>query len=197
MSEFSCSYHLKSDSIDDCIKLIRKANVTGFVFPAREGWVSFVVDEPDFVFSEKLMDANDGILLNFISAEDHGWSFEVYSKNTKVCKFECYYSEDEEEEDFDESSFDDVDDFSRLFPCKYSREKFVDNWDGLFSGDQSRILDRTFTMDTKTPPMEKVTASDFASGMGLYFVEWVSYNYICDDPPTEYGEYTDLEITKV
>jgi hypothetical protein len=200
VSEFSCSYHLKSDSIDDCVSLIRKAKVTGFVFPAREGWVSFVVNEPDFVFSKKLMDANDGVLLNFINAEDHGWSFEIFNKNTRICKFECSYSEDEDEDDFDElneSSFDDIDDFARYFPCIYSHEKCVENWDGLFSQDQSCILDRVFSMDRKTPPSEKVTVDDFASGMGLYFYEWVSYDYISSDPPEEYGEYTDLKITEV
>ena len=200
MSEFSCSYHLRSDSIDDCISLIRKAKVTGFVFPAREGWVSFVVNEPDFVFSKKLRDANDGVLLNFINAEDHGWSFEVFNKNIRVCKFECSYSEDEDEDDFgelDESSFDDIDDFTRYFPCTYSLEKCVENWDGLFSQDQSCILDRTFKMNKKTPPSEKVTVDDFASGMGLYFYEWVSYDYISSDPPEEYGEYKDLKITEV
>jgi hypothetical protein len=200
MSEFSCSYHLKSDSVDDCVDLIKRANTTGFVFPAREGWISFVVDEPDFIFSKKLIDANDGVLLQFINAEDHGWTFEVFNKNTRMCKFECSYSEDEEEDDYDEtgeSSFDEIDDFTRYFPCIYSHEKYVDNWDGLFSQEQSSILDRTLSMDKKTPPLERVTVSDFTTGMGLYFYEWVSYDYISNDPPTSYGEYTDLQITKV
>ena len=119
MSEFSCSYHLKTESVDDCINLIKRANTTGFVFPARDGWISFVVDEPDFIFSKSLIDANDGILLNFINAEDHGWSFEVFNNSSKVCKFECDYDDGDDEEVFDESdelSFDDIDDFTRCFP---------------------------------------------------------------------------------
>ena len=55
MSEFSCSYHLKSESADECVSLIKRADVSGFVFPPRGGWVSFVVDEPDFTFSGKLI----------------------------------------------------------------------------------------------------------------------------------------------
>jgi len=200
MSEFSCCYHLKSESIDDCIRLIRKAHVTGFVFPARENWVSFVVNEPDFIFSKKLIEANDGILLNFINAEDHGWSFEIFSQKTRLCKFECTYSGDEEVADycdFNESSFDDIDDFSRYFPCIYSHEKCVDNWDGMFSKDQLYVLDSAFRMNNKTPPMERITANDFASGIGLYFYDWVSYNYISFDPPTSYGEYSKLKIINV
>ena len=52
-------------------------------------------------------------------------------------------------------------------------------------------------MDGKTPPKEKVTAADFATGMGLYFYEWVSYHYVSGDPPTQYREYNDLKIIEV
>ena len=198
MSEFSCCYHLKSDSVDDCVNLIRKANTTGFVFPAREGWVSFVVDEPDFIFSKKLQDANDGVLLQFINAEDHGWSFEVCNKNTRVCLFGCSYSEDEDDcDEMDESYFDGIEDFTRDFAYTYTHEKYVDNWDGLFNQEQSCILDKVFSMDRKTQPLDMVTVSDFVTGMGLYFCSWVSYRYISRRRPTSYGEYKDLQITEV
>ena len=216
MSEFSCSYHLKTESVDDCVNLIKKANTTGFVFPARDGWVSFVVDVPDYVFSKSLIDANDGVLLNFINAEDHGWSFEVFNNSSKVCKFESYYCEEDDEdmdeetdgdidEDIDEDlfdepdelSFDNIGDYARYFTIEYNFEKCVESWDGVFDQNQSRMLDRVFAMDKNTPPKERVTAWDFANGMGLYFYEWVSYSYISPEPPTVYGEYKDLKITEV
>jgi len=172
MSEFSCSYHLKSESIHDCVSLIKKANVVGFLFPSKNGWVSFVVDEPDFEFSKKLIDVNDGILLNFINAEDHGWSFEIYNKNNKVCKFECNYDNGE----------------------SYAYEKFADNWDSLFDNNQSEILGRIFTVDKEEPL--KNNANDFASSMGLYFYEWLSYEYICHDPAL-HEEYEGYKIIKI
>jgi hypothetical protein len=153
MSEFSCSYHLKSESIDDCKKLIKRADLAGFLFPLKNGWVSFVVDEPDFQFSKKLIDANEGVLLNFINAEDHGWSFEIYNKNEKICKFECEYGEKE----------------------KYSYEKNTNDWIGLFDDKQSDLLDRILD------EQKIISADDFAVGMGLHFYEWISYSYIFND----------------
>ena len=167
MSEFSCSYHLKSESIDDCKKLIKRADLAGFLFPPKNGWVSFVVDEPDFQFSKRLIDANEGILLNYINAEDHGWSFEIYNKNEKICRFECEYGEKE----------------------KYSYEKNTNDWIGLFDDKQSDLLDRIFG------EQKIISADDFAAGMGLHFYEWVSYDYLYHD--TASYEEDGIKITAI
>jgi len=175
MSEFSCNYHLKTENIEDCINLIKRANVTGFVFPPRDGWTSFVVNEPDFIFSKKLIDANDGILIQLISVEDYGWSFEIYDKDIKLCMFACMYDTDE----------------------VFSHQKNVENWDGLFNQNQSDVLDKVFAMNKNTSPEDCIYATDFADGMGLYFYEWISYSYICEYSPISYREYNELELLRV
>jgi len=175
MSEFSCSYHLKSESIDDCVSLIKRANVSGYIFPPKDGWVSFVTDEPDFEFSENLIGANEGVLLNFSNAEDHGWSFEIYNGKEKVCQFMCDYIEG----------------------IKCTPKNGIENRNGLFNKNQAAMLDRLFAMDNNTPLDEWALASDFAVGMGLYFYDWVSYSYVSSGPFTSYGEYDNLELTEV
>ena len=183
MSDFSCSYHLRTECFDDCVNLIKRANVIGYVFPLRNGWVSFVINEPDFTFSKKLIDANDGIILNFINAEDHGWSFEIYSKSHRVCNFEC--------------EFGMTDDFD--FVSETSHGVYVEKWEELFDNKQSLILAKAFKINDKSLPEEVISADDFADGMGLYFYEWIAYNYISRNfnAFTTYGEYENLKIIEV
>ncbi|MCL2252786.1 MAG: hypothetical protein FWC12_12845 [Treponema sp.] len=171
MSEFSCSYHLKTENINDCIDLVKKANVSGFLFPMKNGWVSFVIDEPDFKFSKKLIDANDGVLLNFINAEDHGWSFEIFNKNDKVCRFECDYTKNND--------------------CFY--EKCIENRDCIFDDAQCKVLEKIFSIEKNE--VIKNDANEFAIGMGLNFYEWVSYDYISRDFES-FSEYKIIKIKK-
>ena len=169
MSEFSCSYHLKSENINDCINLVKRAKISGFIFPPKNGWVSFVVDEPDFKFSGKLIETNEGVLLNYINAEDHGWSFDIFDKNNRVCKFECNYNNGKE----------------------YSNEKYIENWDFIFDNNQSKVLNKIFSINKKEPL--KNDPNKFAVSMGLHFYEWVSYEYICNDPAS-FSEYKIIKI---
>lgn len=43
MSEFSESYHLQTTNPEDAINLLRKSKRKGYVYPAANGWVTFVV----------------------------------------------------------------------------------------------------------------------------------------------------------
>ena len=73
MSEFSDGYFLKSDNVREAVSLLERAGIKGYVYPARSGWVAFAADtNPVFKFSEELKEANEGILMQFVNAEDYG-----------------------------------------------------------------------------------------------------------------------------
>lgn len=81
MSEFSESFHLKSDDAQDAVALLSAARVPGFVAPAKNGWVSFVYepDEPPAKdHFDAIVAAARGTLVHYDFAEDHGCTVTVY-----------------------------------------------------------------------------------------------------------------------
>ena len=72
MSEFSESYHLRSERADDAIELLRRAKRKGYVYEPVNGWVSFVADDGTFEPDEQIVADARHPLLHFVSAEDHG-----------------------------------------------------------------------------------------------------------------------------
>ena len=45
MSEFSESYHLRSERQDDAVELLRRAKLKGYVYPPTSGWVTFLAEQ--------------------------------------------------------------------------------------------------------------------------------------------------------
>ena len=76
MSEFSESAHLRSNNPEEAIDLLRRAKVAGYVFPASNGWVSFVYSQGTRIGDSenrfRLEEANKGTLLFYDYAGDHG-----------------------------------------------------------------------------------------------------------------------------
>jgi hypothetical protein len=94
MSEFSESYHLRGTTRRDAIVLLERAGLAGYVFPALDGWVTFVAEGEPFELSQRLVAANEGVLLHWVFADDHGWSFDVIKTKKPILRYRCSWEED-------------------------------------------------------------------------------------------------------
>ena len=94
MSEFSESYHFRGSSRRDVTDLLQRAGLSGFVFPALDGWVSFVAEGEPFRPNHDLLKANEGLLLRWMYAEDHGWAFDIFKGQKRVVGYECSWEDD-------------------------------------------------------------------------------------------------------
>ncbi|NBD24080.1 hypothetical protein [Paenibacillus glycinis] len=95
MSEFSESYHLIGRSEQEGIDLLKRAGQGGLVFPAANDWVTMLPDHPIYTPNADLIRHNAGVLLHYVFAEDHGWSFALYERDTLVSSYECDWNEED------------------------------------------------------------------------------------------------------
>jgi hypothetical protein len=90
VSEFSDSFHLRSSDPADAIALLRAARVAGSVFPAENGWVSFVFERGTRIgtkeLAERVFAANKGLLVDYAYAADHGCWVSVYRGPERVAR---------------------------------------------------------------------------------------------------------------
>lgn len=95
MSEFSQSYHLRTDAQADGVALLERAGLGGWVFPPGNGWVSFVpLPDPYGEPTSELVQANRGTLLFYMNAEDHGWVFTIFEGPQPVSSYGCGWEDD-------------------------------------------------------------------------------------------------------
>jgi hypothetical protein len=94
MSEFSESYHLRGTSRREAITLLERAGLAGYVFPALDGWVTFVAEGEPFKLNERLVAANEGVLVRWVFADDHGWAFDVVKARKPILRYECSWEEE-------------------------------------------------------------------------------------------------------
>src|SRR5215213_3478855 len=94
MSEFSESYHLRSERADYAIELLRLVKRKGYVYPPGNGWVSFVAEGGVFEPDERIVAAAKYPLLHFVSAEDHGRSFTLLDRGKVVSAYRCEWDND-------------------------------------------------------------------------------------------------------
>ena len=94
MSEFSESYHLRSERAEDAIELLRRAGRKGYVYQPVNGWVTFLAEEGTFEPDERIVAAATRPLLHYVSAEDHGWSFALFDRTNEVCGYRCDWDDD-------------------------------------------------------------------------------------------------------
>lgn len=153
MSEFSESFHLRSDSQEDGVELLRRAGLTGAVFSAGRGWVTVVVESELFEAVDQMVGANQGILLHYLYAEDHCWQFEVFEAGNAICQYNCAWIEDLD-------IYDSETDTSVLagLLVEDSSEQALE--DILHPADLDAIIDE--------PP-----AYRFAEAIGLQHYEWL------------------------
>jgi hypothetical protein len=90
VSEFSDSFHLRATDPADAIALLRAAGVAGSVFPAENGWVSFVFERGSGIgtkeLAERVFTANKGLLVDYSYAADHGCWVAVYLGAERVAR---------------------------------------------------------------------------------------------------------------
>ena len=89
MSEFSESYHLRSERPEDAVELLRRAKWRGYVYQPVNGWVTFLAEGGVFEPDKRIIAAAMHPLLHYVSAEDHGWSFTLYDHGKVVSRYRC------------------------------------------------------------------------------------------------------------
>jgi hypothetical protein len=100
MSEFSASFHLRTDDADDAVALLRRAKVAGFVYDAESGWSAIAHAEGS---DDALVAANTGVLLQFEHAADHGCSVRAYHATSCVARLAVDFERSERR--FDRAAF--------------------------------------------------------------------------------------------
>ena len=95
MSEFSESFHLLADGQAAGVALLERAGLAGWVYRPANGWVTVVLDR-DFSGEgdPALIEANEGVLLLYVNAEDHGWSLTVWEGSTERSAYEAEWTEE-------------------------------------------------------------------------------------------------------
>ena len=168
MSEFSESYHLRSENAEDAIQLLRRAGRKGYVFQPALGWVSFVAEDGVFEPDERIVAAASRPLLHFVSAEDHGWGFALFAGREVVSGYSCEWENDITSDDSKYSR----EALQRLVPSaeaslldEFERRLHPSDFDELLEVNPSRLL---------------------AQALGLEHYEWLSYNYISSDSPDDH-----------
>ena len=167
MSEFSESYHLRSERADDAIELLRGLKRQGYVYQPANGWVSFVAEGGKFEPDEEIVAAARQPLLHFVSAEDHGWSFTLFDRGKVASGYACEWESDINVDD-----------------AKYSREKLqqlVPSAHGPSLDEFERRMHPTDVDDLLEIRVSRVLAE--ALGLGHY--EYFSYEYIATDGPDD------------
>ena len=96
MSDFSAAYHLKTNNQEDVLDLLKRAELTGYMFQPVNGWTTFVTEIDEFSTDSKITNANTGILIFFNRTNDFlGWGFDIFENETLVGKYSIHADEDE------------------------------------------------------------------------------------------------------
>lgn len=90
-SEFSESYHIKASNQQEGIALLQRAGLKGYVFPEKNGWVTILpqYEKYPFIPIEKLIKANESLMVYYACAEDHGWTLNIYQKSENILSYDC------------------------------------------------------------------------------------------------------------
>jgi hypothetical protein len=178
MSEFSESYHLRSERPEDACELLRQLGLSGYVYPPASGWVTFVAADGSFEPDQRIVAAARQPLLHYVSAEDHGWSFTLFERGEAVSAYRCDWNDDIT---FDDSRYSRAA-LQRLIPSAQpaalteSEQRFHPaDFDQLFESEPSKL---------------------FAQAVGLEHYDWLAYDYIARDfheTPDEFRHVTKIQ----
>lgn len=219
MSEFSASYHLITSNQQDVVKILKNANLHGYVFPEKNGIVTFVVEHDErseFHCSKQLLIHNTKPLVFFTNAEDHGWSYEIYDKNECVASYSSYSNDDELMEGFDPDN-------PLAFVPREDISFYI--YDGSFQmGRIKELLKGSVEFEKKIAVVQKskdivdsqnglskeitlsltevaMDAYEFVEEFGITFYDWISYHYLDmdmeDDCIFDYGSIGEVPLIEV
>jgi hypothetical protein len=159
MSEFSESFHLRSNKQQDGVNLLKRAGLSGVVFTPTNNWVTVVPEAGLLEAVEPMVRANRGTLLHYMCAEDHGWQFGIYKDTRPVCRYECGWD--------DELTIEDGDlDLEVIVELLKNRSQRAELEALLQPEDIDALLEGE-------PP-----AYQFANLLGLQHYEWLSGQYL-------------------
>jgi len=178
MSEFSESYHLRSECAEDAIELLRCAKRKGYVYPPVNGWVTFVAEEGVFEPDERIVTAASHPLLHYVFAEDHGWSFTLFDRGKVVSGYRADWGDD-----------------IRVHDSRYSRAALQQ----LVPSAQPSLLD-DFERRLHPKDFDELFASEpsklLAQALGLGHYDWLDYDYIARDfheSPEDHPDVTEVK----
>ena len=175
MSEFSESYHLRTERIEDAIELLREAKLKGYAFQPVNGWVTFLADEGNFEPDERIITEARQPLLHYVCAEDHGWSFALYDRARVISSYRC---------DWDNDISIDDDKYSRAPLEPYATPARAE----LLNTFEQQMHPKDF--DELDEPSKLL-----AQALGLENYDWLSYDYMASDFPDSPEDYP--EVTEV
>ncbi len=173
MSEFSESYHLRSNSSDDAVELLRRIGRKGYVFPPANGWVSFVANECELEADVSIVATAKRPLLHYMFAEDFGWFYEIFEDASRTAMYSCSWHE----------GLDPEDEY-------FSRGKLLQ----IVPDAESQLLD-AFESHLRPTSLDDVLESEpsklFARAVKLVHFDWFAYEYVeitMRDAPDEYPD---------
>lgn len=177
MSEFSESYHLRSDRAEDAIELLRRAKVKGFVYQPANGWVTFVAEGGCFEPDQRIIASAQQPLLHYVSAEDHGWGFVLFNQAQVACRYTCDW---DNQINFDDSQYSRAT-LQQFVPTAqpallddFEQHLRPTDFDALFEAEPSKLL---------------------ALALGLEHYDWLSYDYVASDfydSPEDHSDVTEV-----
>jgi len=196
MSQFSTSYHLITSNQQDAVKLLKNANLHGYVFPEKNGIVTFVIQreqESEFNCCEQLLMHNTKPLVFYINAEDHGWSYEIYDKNECIVSYSSSFNEEGIMEGFDYANpesfvpHEDTNYYIYYGSFQMERVKELLKSSVEFEKKIEIIQKSKIIVDSQNGLSKEVAfslkeealeACEFNKEFGIFFYEWVSYHYL-------------------
>ncbi|PWV94456.1 hypothetical protein DFQ01_13021 [Paenibacillus cellulosilyticus] len=164
MSEFSESYHLFSTDQNDGVKLLKRAWLQGYVYPASNNWVTILPSGKNFQPNKRLIRSNKSVLVHFVNAEDHGWSISIYDENKRTFHYECTWEDDIE-----------------INQDEYNRERMVE----LINQNPNKLtsvtpldITKIFYVSDFDDLAERDPVHQIASLLRLEHYEWISFHYV-------------------
>ncbi|MFD0589271.1 hypothetical protein ACFQZE_14875 [Paenibacillus sp. GCM10027627] len=154
MSEFSSSYHFKTDDRAKAVELIKNSGNRGFAFEETNGWVSFLIEGPLFDIHPSVIQSNPGLIVHYMYAEDHGWQFRVFNKQELAFEYKCDWTDEIVEE-------------KTLFDLTIIKELIASH------GNSSDGIEELFDI-SKYDFEEQPAAYTLAEELGLIHYQWLS-----------------------
>jgi hypothetical protein len=178
MSEFSESYHMRGGNINEGVALLRRAGLKGYVFPSANGWISIVAEQNSFAPDPRILAQNEGSLLHYVSAEDHGWCFALFVGEQLVSAYDCAW-----------------DDEVRVDDSHFSKDNLIQIL-GTGGEDAAIKIERILHPQNIDEAIDSQPSRAFAEAMGLPRFEWFAYDYVARDFHESPDDYVGvIEVT--